>query len=708
MESEPKPSVVTVVVTFNGLADTLRCIGSLLATTYPRQQIVVVDNGSSGEADAIEARFGRQVLTIASGRNLGFGGGANRGIEHALEEGADYVWVLNNDVVVEPETLGQLIDAMEQDTRIGIASPVITAPRGPEAPQGIWYAGGRLDLRRGETRHLTELIEPPEARGGPLDTEFVTGCAALLRGQAIESVGPFWERLFLYWEDTDLNLRLRRAGWRTCVVPQARLHHAIHGATSQRVVAYYHFRNATLVVWRHAGLSTAGLASGHLAYTVARRWASAALGRRAAPLPETRGLLAGVGTVLRWSFAAPPDTRLPPVARDSREAEPRTGRRQRTPPRILHVVRRFAPLLGGTETYVRDLAEAQTRLGHDVTVLTLDHDVTGVQRGRLPAREDREGVRIVRLPGLGGRRFAITGRPWRLVGEIVRADVVHIHDIRFMTATICVAARLRGQRVVAHTHGLIFHTQWAFGLKRFLMRYYYGPVLRLTGAAIVASSTPDRDALLELAPYLRKRTVLLENAIRLEGLMALQRAPIPGQILAFGRVARSKSLDSLIEALAAVTGHEWQLQFAGTEEADERERLEQIASRLGLAGRIRFTGTYSDKEFHELLEAADLAVFPSSGEGFGLALLEAMAAGVPAIANDIPAHRALLGPDLEGNLTDFSVPAKAGSDIEHLLDTSPDGKVALGELERRRAEEYDISRLVREVEALYGSLGVRS
>ncbi len=230
--------------------------------------------------------------------------------------------------------------------------------------------------------------------------------------------------------------------------------------------------------------ATSARAAAHLAYLVTRRWASAALRRRPAPLPETRGLLAGMATIARWSVPGRPATLVLRRYRCPKDEKPLA---------IVHVVRRYAPLLGGTETYVRDLAEAQARQGHRVTVLTLDHDVTGVDRGRLPSREERAGVRVVRVPASerGGSR--ITSRPWRLVREVTRADVVHIHDIRFMTGTTCLAARLRGRRVILHTHGLIFHTQWAARLKRFLIRAYFGPLLRLTGAAIVASSKPDRE-----------------------------------------------------------------------------------------------------------------------------------------------------------------------------------------------------------------------
>lgn len=695
MGSEHTPRVVTVVVTFNELAATLTSLEGLLRTADDRHEIVVVDNGSSGEAEAIHARYGETVSTIKAGRNLGYGAGANLGIRWALSRGADYVWVLNNDTVIPPEAIGRLVEAMEADPRIGIASPQITAPEGPEAPGGIWFAGGVVDLSRGETRHL---VSPLPSGSGSVETAFLTGCALMIRAQVLTEVGLFWEKLFLYWEDTDLDLRAQRHGWTTCVVADAWIHHAIHGAAPGGVVAYYHFRNALLVTWRHATRRDLVSAAGHLAYRVARRWAAAVLRRRPAPLSESRGLLAGVSMAARWSLRAPSDARLTPAPRRSKAR----------PLAIVHVVRRYAPLVGGTELYVRDLGEAQARQGHRVTVVTLDRDVTGVEPGRLPSSEERAGVRVLRLPGLGSKRFAITSRPLRLIREVARADVVHIHDLRFMVGTTCLTARLRRRPVILHTHGLIFHTQWAAGLKRFLVRTYYGPLLRLTGAVVAASSEPDRERLVKLVPYLNRGSVVVENAIQLESLLKLPRHPSAGRVLAFGRVARSKSLDFLIAAIAIVDSPDCELWIAGAEEPEERAHLEEVAAQSGIGERVFFRGQYSDGDLGELLACTQVAAFPSGGEGFGLALLEAMAAAVPVLANDIPAHRALLGPELATSLVDFSDAEQAGAEISRLLRMDAETLHALGERERARAATYDVSRLTQDIEGLYQLLGLGS
>ncbi|MGA2512688.1 MAG: glycosyltransferase family 2 protein [Candidatus Limnocylindrales bacterium] len=301
-EDRTKPLVVSIVVNYGGLDDTRQCVYSLLASSYERQLVVVVDNASpSGDADRLSGEFGDRVHVIASDRNRGFGGGANLGLGWAQAQDAAFAWVLNNDTTVEPTCLQRLVDAMEASPGYGILSPQISAPIGPEAPSGIWYAGGKVLLARAETRHSFERAEG----AGVAQTGYVTGCAMFIRCAALATVGPFWEPLFLFWEDVDLSLRMRRAGWKLGFVPDALIRHEIHGSVVSDTVEYYHFRNALIVVRRFAPARTAVAALLHLIGRVARHWARALLRRRPAPTAATRGLLAGIAFAIK---------RPPPVA----------------------------------------------------------------------------------------------------------------------------------------------------------------------------------------------------------------------------------------------------------------------------------------------------------------------------------------------------------------------------------------------------------
>ncbi|MBI3749975.1 MAG: glycosyltransferase family 4 protein [Chloroflexi bacterium] len=376
--------------------------------------------------------------------------------------------------------------------------------------------------------------------------------------------------------------------------------------------------------------------------------------------------------------------------------------------RVVHITRRFVPMVGGIERYVQSVATGQARLGHEVTVVTIDRDVIGDIPGRLPRLEMIDGVRVVRIPGVGNRRFAVGLRPDIVIRELRRADVVHHHDLRFMTGVVTLAARALGRPLLLHTHGLLFHTMWAFWVKKLTVRLYFGPLLRLTRARVVASSQPDRDLLLGLAPYLETLTMTFENATVLAPLLALSRDAQPGLVVTPGRVARHKGLEDLVRALGELSATPWRLEISGSEDREERRRLEAIVSSLGLRDRVRFMGGYSDEEHREQLSRAALCVFPSEHEGFGLAMLEAMAAGVPLLARDIPAHRSVLGADLTDRLVRIGRPADLAKAIEHELSATPEAIQAVGQRLRERAAAFDISRLLDQIERLYGEMGLPS
>jgi alpha-1,3-mannosyltransferase len=346
---------------------------------------------------------------------------------------------------------------------------------------------------------------------------------------------------------------------------------------------------------------------------------------------------------------------------------------------------------------------AQARAGHRVTVVTIDHDILGVQPGRLPAAETVEGVRVIRLPGIGAQRFAATSRPDRLVRLVRASDVVHLHDLRFMTLVVTLAAALAHRPLVFHTHGLLYHTPFATRLKHLVMRGYYGPCLRIARAWAVASSVPDREMLLADVPALRDRTETFENALDLAPLLALERHPEPGLVVVMGRVANHKGISDLLEALALVR-RPWRLEVAGTEDRAERTRLDAIVARLGLGDRVRFAGRYTEEEHLDRLARACVAAFPSRAEGFGLALLEAMGAGVPVVARDQPAHRDVLGEELVDRLVDGEDRAATAARIDEALALSPEAAEALGRRERERARVFDLPRLVGEIEGLYARL----
>jgi hypothetical protein len=297
------PLVVSVVVHYTGIEQTRACLRSLLASDYDRHRIVLVDNASpEPEAADLRTAFGDSVDVITSERNGGYGAGANLGIRRAFQLGAAYVWVLNNDTIIPADTVRLLVDVMEANPRFGAISPQISAPIGPEAPTGVWFSGGTVDLARGRTRHSTTALD---STAHVVPTGYVSGCAMFLRSSAVRAAGLFWEALFLFWEDTELSMRLEESGWQLGVAPGAWIKHDIHGSVSSRTVSYYYFRNA-IVTARQGSRRLAASAAITLTAGMARRWVGAFLRRRPRPVAQTAGLLAGIRALAPGGFAPRP------------------------------------------------------------------------------------------------------------------------------------------------------------------------------------------------------------------------------------------------------------------------------------------------------------------------------------------------------------------------------------------------------------------
>lgn len=215
------------------LMDTLE---SVMRMTYPDFTVVVVDNGSlDGSREIVRTAFPRVTL-IENGRNLGFGGGNNVGIEFALKQGAAWVFLLNDDVKVEPGLLSELMGVALSDARIGMLSPKIYYY---SQPTKFWYAGGTVNYFTGVVSHRGLRQEDRGQYGLVEDTEYITGCAMLMRRELLEKVGMFDPEYFpIYSEDADLSVRSQRAGWRLVYVGQAKMWHKVSASSGGGMTAF--------------------------------------------------------------------------------------------------------------------------------------------------------------------------------------------------------------------------------------------------------------------------------------------------------------------------------------------------------------------------------------------------------------------------------------------------------------------------------------
>jgi hypothetical protein len=210
------PKVNIVVLNYNGKDCLRQCLTSLFCLDYPNLEVVVVDNASDdGSLEAARLDFSR-VTYIKNEQNLGFSAGNNVGIKYSLEKMADFVLLLNNDTEVEKAFLTKLVNRALSNSNIGIFSPLIFFRETEQA----WFSGGRIDWLRMKSLHNKESLKQDFS-----DTDFISGCAMLVRKEVFAKIGLLDEDFFLYWEDADFSVRAKRAGFGLLVVADSVIRH---------------------------------------------------------------------------------------------------------------------------------------------------------------------------------------------------------------------------------------------------------------------------------------------------------------------------------------------------------------------------------------------------------------------------------------------------------------------------------------------------
>jgi len=241
--------VASVILNTNRRDDTLECLASLANSDYANHRVIVMDNASTdGSAAAIRERF-PQVQILDLTQNLGYAGNNNVGIEAALAEKADWVFVLNEDTVLAPDCLTRLIEAGEQDPSIGVLGPMVYHHGEPTVIQS---AGGKLNALW-ESFHLAQNVEDHGQFRAPHRVDWISGCAILVRRAVIEQVGMIDPRYFYFWEETEWCMRASKAGWRIVHEPRAMLWHkgVQRDYRPKPHVTYYATRNRLLTLAKH-------------------------------------------------------------------------------------------------------------------------------------------------------------------------------------------------------------------------------------------------------------------------------------------------------------------------------------------------------------------------------------------------------------------------------------------------------------------------
>ena len=250
-QSQPnlgKPLVFIIIVNWNLKDITLDCLESLHHLRYPNYRIIVVDNHSEdGSPQAISQRF-PHVEQIIHAENRGSTAGYNAGFRKALSEGADYTLLINNDTLIDPGALDYLVYACAPDD-VGMTGPLIYYA---DLPTKIWSAGA---MRSKLTLDLSGNHGRGKTFSENTDRDFLTSCALLCKREVLEKVGLMDEDFYVYQEEMDYCYRVRTAGYRLLLVPDAKIWHKVSlssGGQDNPIQRYWMAKNGILYYRKHA------------------------------------------------------------------------------------------------------------------------------------------------------------------------------------------------------------------------------------------------------------------------------------------------------------------------------------------------------------------------------------------------------------------------------------------------------------------------
>ena len=355
---------------------------------------------------------------------------------------------------------------------------------------------------------------------------------------------------------------------------------------------------------------------------------------------------------------------------------------------ILHIYKDYFPVLGGIETYIKILAEAQASSGHTVTVLVCN-------QGLRTQTEYINGVTILKT----GRLATVASMPLSIIQPIVLSslhpDLTHLHSPYPLGELANWMLGRSKNTVIAYHSDIVRQKGWLT---------LYGPFLRriLTSAGRIIVSSPYY---LEKSPWLRP----IQDKCRIipYGVDTTRFTPSPNKetgksfrLLFVGRLRYYKGLETLFHALSSVPD----VHLAIIGDGPMRKNWEALSGKLGLGQKVQFVGEVQDKDLPLWYHRADLFVLPSNArsEAFGIVLLEAMASGLPCITTELGTRTSWV---VQNKKTGLVIPPGDPETLARSILTlieNPTWTRALGEAGRKRVEEhFSLQGMIEQVETLY-------
>ncbi len=361
--------------------------------------------------------------------------------------------------------------------------------------------------------------------------------------------------------------------------------------------------------------------------------------------------------------------------------------------KIVQVCNHFTPCIGGVERVVFDLSITLAEHGHEVRVVCLDRCANSAQK--LPKKEIIWGLVVERVPFIDLKYYKIAPS---ILWKLRDADIVHVHGIGFLSDYLILNKIFHKKRVVVSTHGGIFHTRDLGIIKQLYFRFVQGLLLNFSDG-VVAVSRND----LELFSKISRKIQLVENGVDVSHFSAGKKKA--NTFLFVGRFSKNKRVEKLLETFAALKSDKFELIIAGVDWENLLGNYEKVSQERGISKNVKFVLNLTSEELKALYSSSEFFVSASRYEGFGLALVEAMASGCISIVERNEGFGNIIADEKQGMFCNYDDVEQACATIRSVIKLSAAKKKAIAMNAMSRATQFSWDGKIELLERIYDGGG---